>query len=217
MEVYYRITFFDKYEEEPHSETIKRVEPTVIYYERPSFMELMAIEQAEAERSREEADRVENGGPIDIAGRKIGPFTTINVIVSMSDYHYWVKVWMSAKPCTWEQFLSRCKEFNSTEWHKFDMRGRYRSWRAMEIDSNADDISSDEDGDDDDDHRRLMQKNYLRNMRALYDLPFPKEVVLAVAEDNDYCGVLGVCSACCQMQERYKKLSGGKELPAMTE
>jgi len=175
---------------------------------------------AELERLGKEADKEENGGPIDIDGREVGPYTMINVIVPMSRYHYYIKVWLSAKPCPWEQFILRCGELNNTDWYFFDVRGRYRAFRDMEANTNADSTADESDsGDDDDDDvaRERAAANYLRNMEALYVLPFPKEVVLAVAKDNDGHSVWGVCSACCQVQVRYKKLSGGKELPTMNE
>lgn len=168
----------------------------------PGILESIAADRAQRAVMQVEADKEENGGPISIAGRKIGPYTMREAIVPMSCYHSNVKAWMEAKPCPWERFLSECKAHLGNEWHKVDEFGSY-------------DIFPDCDDGVEVDSIKVMEENFLKNVKALHALPFPKEVVLAVASTLDPVSVPGVCSICCHTQERYKKLTGGKELPSV--
>jgi hypothetical protein len=145
--------------------------------------------------------------------KKFGQYVLGNVVMSVEDYRAYVVAWVGDTPWSWEEFLSEAKSWLSRDWRTCDEQGIWVRTdddciRKLEMVGDQQSILK---------KFEILEARwdviFEKNMRSLYALPFPKKVVLAIAQFYDNAGVQGVCSACCAVRAQYSKLHDGKELP----
>jgi hypothetical protein len=160
------------------------------------------IEDAEEQAAESEVGPY--AAKIDTSGAEYGTFVTRKCEVTKKFYEKLIKMWAeSPAEVAYAEFAEEADKKLCTEWAKVDERGKHfrnEFWTAPEGTEK---------------YKNAFVLTREHNIATLHSLPFPKPVVLYIADACNSCdhSIANVVDICHFVQEKYKQLNGGKSPP----